>query len=195
MRENCGGWKMGFTLQAIMLIYDWKMTFFQWNFSNKKKNQIPLLPICFPLVQHITCTPEVFQSGGGPSAEEVEDAGPSASRKRQLLSSAHFQIKTIMTGFTCGAATCIPSKLFVGTAFHSQIFSMCTFVRLDLEQSKWVETSDLSALTEHLGRTQFKKASESFWSPKSLQVQFELVLAYIHVTELDFGHRKSKFAA
>lgn len=36
MRENCGGWKMGFTLQAIMLIYDWKMTFFQRNFSNKK---------------------------------------------------------------------------------------------------------------------------------------------------------------
>lgn len=35
MRADCGGCKMGFTLPTIMLIYDWKMTFFQPIFSNK----------------------------------------------------------------------------------------------------------------------------------------------------------------
>lgn len=55
--------------------------------------------------------------------KKEKDAGPSLR-----MSSEHFQIKTMMTGFTCGAATSIPSTLFVRNTFHSEISSMRTFV-------------------------------------------------------------------
>lgn len=147
MRENCGGCN-GLHITSYYADLWLEDDMLQPNFSNKKKNNNKknksLLPIYFPLGQHITCTSQVFQCGGGPSAEEVEDAGPSPWRKPQVLSSAHFPIKTILTGFTCGAATCLPSRLFVRVTFSSQISSMCNLVNLDLQQNKLVETSDLS---------------------------------------------------
>lgn len=135
---------MGFRLQAIMLIYDWKMTCFQSNFSKKNNKKINKYHCC-PFISfwpNISRAHLWFSSvEQEPSAEEVEDAGPSPWRKRHIFT---FSNQTMLTGFTCGVATCIPSRLFVRNTFHSEISSMCTFVRLDLEQNKLVERSDLS---------------------------------------------------